>query len=62
MKFTANVATNTNGSHCQAEFEIDDDELAGMTDAEQEEFLHEQAMDAVFEAGIVTVWHEEAEV
>lgn len=60
MKFAAYVSTNTNGSTCETEFEVDDDVLAGMSEDEREEYLQDQAMDSVFEAGIVSVWHEEA--
>lgn len=60
MRFTAYVQTNANGSRCETEFEVDDTELAGLNDEQREEYLHEQAMDAVFGDGLVQVWHEEA--
>lgn len=60
MRFTAYVRTNKNGSRCEVEFEVDDTELDGMTDDEREEYLHDQAMDAVFGGAQVQVWYEEA--
>lgn len=61
MKFTAYAQTNLVGSRVEAEFEIDDDALEGMSDDERDEFLHDQAMEAVFERGLVEIYYEEAE-
>ena len=59
MKFTAYVATNASGSKCETEFEVDDDVLAKLSKDGREEHLHEQAVDVLFESGLVHVWHEE---
>ena len=61
MKFTAYVQTNANGSRCETEFEVDDEELYGMTDDEREAYLHEQAVEAVFGESLVQIWYEEPE-
>lgn len=60
MRFTAYAQTGTSDSRRETEFEVDDAELAGLNDEQREEYLHEQAMDAVFGEGLVQVWHEEA--
>ena len=59
--YTAKVATNVSGSECTAIFEVDDDELEGLSDDECAEFLQERAVDAVFEMGQVNVWCEEGD-
>lgn len=61
MKFTAYVKTNKDGSECETWFEVDDEELAGMTEGEREEYLQDQALEAVFGEAQVQVWYEEAD-
>jgi hypothetical protein len=46
-RFIAFVQTTDAGSRREAPFEIDDDELDGMTDEEQAAFLEERAEDAL---------------
>lgn len=61
MKFTAHVATNKNGSECTVEFEVDDGDLAGLTNDQREELLAKEAEEAVYDAGQVSIWWTEDE-
>lgn len=58
MKYTVYASTNTSGSRCETEMEIDGDLLDCMSDEERAEYLQNEAMDAAWDAGIVSVWYE----
>jgi len=48
MKFRVYARTNKVGSECEDEFEVDDSELEGMTDAEIEAHVESIAQDVAF--------------
>jgi len=60
MKFTAYVQTDKNGSQCETEFEVDDEALEGMSEDDRIEYLQNEAVDAVWDAGLVSVYCEES--
>lgn len=55
-RFTAHVATYKNGSECQTEFEVPDDQLVGLSADELEEMLAKEAQDAIYDAGYLSIW------
>lgn len=46
-KFIAWVSTFVSGSECRDEFEIEDEELEGLTEVEQEEYITDVARDVI---------------
>lgn len=46
-KFIAWVSTFKLGSECKDEFEVDDEDLEGRTEAEQEEYITDVARDVI---------------
>lgn len=48
MKINVYVSTGKVGSKCSAEFEIDDEELADLSDEQKPEYIEEQAREVMF--------------
>ena len=49
MKIRFWISTSKIGSECEGELEIDDEELQGMTKAEQDIYITAEAREAAFE-------------
>lgn len=59
MRFTAHAYMKATSSGTTTEFEVPDEELAGLSEDDRSELLSKQAEEAIFENGEIEIWFTE---